>query len=170
MSVHIALDLHRTAADGQSRAGHAASVGEAFEKDLGDHCLAYVPHTGALPDEVVSLVRPITGVMTIGGTQAALERDEHDQFVGAGLDCVEAYHSGHDVDAESHDLTVANRRGLDCQRGPRGIQPGRGRCSTRVQLRLDEQKPRDKSACGDQSRSPRKARSTCRRLRRRRCG
>jgi 3',5'-nucleoside bisphosphate phosphatase len=93
-------------------AGHVASIGEAFEKYLGEHCRAYVPQSGASPLEVVSLVRTLTGVTSLAHP-GRLNRDELiASLVDAGLDCIEAYHSSHDLAAETRYLAVAERYGL----------------------------------------------------------
>jgi predicted metal-dependent phosphoesterase TrpH len=93
-------------------AGHAASIGEAFERYLGEHCRAYVAHSGASPLEVVSLVGALNGVSSLAHP-GRLNRDELiGPLVDAGLDCIEAYHSSHDLETETRYLAVARHHGL----------------------------------------------------------
>jgi predicted metal-dependent phosphoesterase TrpH len=93
-------------------AGHAASVADAFDRFLGEHCSAYVPHQGASPATVVALIADAGGVASLAHP-GRLGRDELiPDLVHAGLECIEAYHSSHDEAAQAHYLDLARRHGL----------------------------------------------------------
>ncbi len=93
-------------------AGHVSSVGEAFDRFLGENCDAYVPHQGASPATVVALVSSGRGVTSLAHP-GRLNRDELiPDLVDAGLTCIEAYHSTHDATAQAHYLDLARRHGL----------------------------------------------------------
>jgi len=93
-------------------AGHVSSVTEAFDRFLGENCAAYVPHQGASPASVVGLVARSGGLSSLAHP-GRLKRDEViPGLVEAGLACIEAYHSTHDIAAQSHYLALAHQYGL----------------------------------------------------------
>ena len=93
-------------------AGHVASVGEAFDRFLGEDCAAYAPHQGASPATVVALVARGGGLASLAHP-GRLNRDELiPGLVDAGLTCIEAYHSMHDTAAQAHYLDLARRYDL----------------------------------------------------------
>jgi len=93
-------------------AGHVASVGEAFDRFLGDTCPAYVPHQGSSPATVVSLLARSGAVASLAHP-GRLNADELiPGLIDAGLACIEAYHSTHDAAAQAHYLDLARRHGL----------------------------------------------------------
>jgi 3',5'-nucleoside bisphosphate phosphatase len=93
-------------------AGHVSSVGEAFDRFLGDTCAAYVPHQGASPAAVVSLVARSGGIASLAHP-GRLNRDELiPGLIDVGLACIEAYHSTHDAALRDHYLELARQYGL----------------------------------------------------------
>jgi len=93
-------------------AGHVSSVAEAFERFLGDCSPAYVPHRGASPAEVVSLIASSGGVASLAHP-GLLNRDELiPELIDAGLKCIEAYHSAHSDHIRAHYVSLGERYGL----------------------------------------------------------
>lgn len=98
-------------------AGHVASVAEAFDRFLGESCPAYVPHTGASPAEVVSLVARAGGISSLAHP-GHLDRDDViPELVDAGLGALEAFHPTHDAGATERYLSLARRHGLSVTGG-----------------------------------------------------
>jgi predicted metal-dependent phosphoesterase TrpH len=99
-------------------AGHVKSVPEAFERYLGEDSPAYVPHTGASPAEVVSLVTKGGGAASLAhpgyrGAGPTTPKDELvPQLVDAGLTAIEAVHSSHDPEQQAHYVKLAREHGL----------------------------------------------------------
>jgi 3',5'-nucleoside bisphosphate phosphatase len=93
-------------------AGHVSTVAEAFDRFLGESSPAYVPHQGTSPADVIALVNRSGGVASIAHP-GQLKKDELiGTLVEAGLQCLEAYHSSHDEQAQAHYLSIARRLGL----------------------------------------------------------
>lgn len=89
------------------KAGHVATVAEAFDRYLGESCGAYVPHTGAPPGEVVRLVLAGGGVASLAHPGYTKQDAIIPRLVEAGLSAIEAYHSSHDSEMTAHYLAVA---------------------------------------------------------------
>jgi predicted metal-dependent phosphoesterase TrpH len=90
-------------------AGHVATVAEAFEKYLGEDSPAYVPHRGATPVDVVTLVTTRGGVASLAHPGYRPQDEIIPAMVEAGMQAIEAYHSSHDTAAQAHYLDLANR-------------------------------------------------------------
>ena len=88
-------------------AGHVGSVAEAFDRYLGDTCGAYVPHTGAQPEEVIRLVRAGGGVASLAHPGYTKQDAIIPRLAEAGLTAIEAYHSSHDAEMTARYLAVA---------------------------------------------------------------
>lgn len=124
-------------------AGHVTSLQQAFDRWLADGRPAYVPRSGAPPDEVVRLVRR-SGGLPVLAHPGLLRRDELiPELAEAGLGAVEAYHSDHDPRAESRYLRVAEQHGLAVSGGSdfHGDDHPRARCFGRVGLPRDRFTP-----------------------------
>jgi predicted metal-dependent phosphoesterase TrpH len=93
-------------------AGHAHSIGDAFDRFLGEQCVAYVPHTGASPGEVVAMIVRAGGVASLAHPGYTKRDDILPLLVDAGLSCLEAYHSSHDAATTERYLALASRYGL----------------------------------------------------------
>jgi predicted metal-dependent phosphoesterase TrpH len=92
-------------------AGHASSVGDAFDRYLGEDGPAYVPHCGASPADVVELVSAAGGIVSLAHPGTLRKDHLIPRLVEAGLDAIEAYHSSHDAATEAHYLALARRYG-----------------------------------------------------------
>ncbi len=93
-------------------AGHVATIGDAFERWLGHGRPAFVPRRGATPEVVIAQVRAAGGIVSIAHP-GPLGRDEWlPDFVDAGLDAIEAYHSEHDGPTTSRYLSFADKVGI----------------------------------------------------------
>jgi predicted metal-dependent phosphoesterase TrpH len=93
-------------------AGHVATVPEAFEKYLSEESPAYVPHRGASPAEVVSLVVAGGGIASLAHPGYRPQDDIIAGLVEAGMQAIEVFHSSHDAAAEAHYLAIAKQHGL----------------------------------------------------------
>lgn len=99
-------------------AGHVSSVPEAFERYLGEESPAYVPHSGATPAEVVSLVAQGGGAASLAhpGYRGAGPSNPKDdlvpELVEAGMIALEAIHSSHDAEQQAHYVKLARQHGL----------------------------------------------------------
>ncbi len=105
-------------------AGHASSVADAFERYLDERAPAYVPHSGVSPADVIELVTRYGGIASIAHP-GQLKKDQLiAELVGAGLQCLEAYHSSHDDQLQQHYVDLAHRLGLAVTGGSDFHGPG----------------------------------------------
>ena len=89
------------------RAGHVATVQEAFDRFLAEGGPAYVARTGASPAEVVRLIADAGGITSLAHP-GPLGRDELiEPLVAAGLTALECYHSEHDEATTERYLALA---------------------------------------------------------------
>jgi predicted metal-dependent phosphoesterase TrpH len=93
-------------------AGHVASVPEAFDKYLSEDSPAYVPHRGASPAEVVTLVVAGGGIAALAHPGYRPQDEIIPGLVEAGMQAIEVFHSSHDGAAETHYLAVAKQHNL----------------------------------------------------------
>ncbi len=93
-------------------AGHVASIAEAFDRFLGEQSPAYVPNRGISPEAVIELVSQAGGVCSLAHPGQLKHQDLIERLAGAGLPCLEVFHSSHDAAAEAHYLELAHRFGL----------------------------------------------------------
>ena len=93
-------------------AGHVTTVAEAFDRFIGEHCPAYVPHTGASPADVVVLINQAGGVASMAHPGYTKKDEIIPDLVQAGLTAIEAYHSSHDGEATQRYLATARQYGL----------------------------------------------------------
>jgi hypothetical protein len=93
-------------------AGHVATVAEAFEKYLAEDGPAYVPHRGASPAEVVSLIVKAGGIASMAHPGYTRKDEVIPELVAAGLMAIEAYHSSHDEETTRRYLGIAAEHGL----------------------------------------------------------
>jgi 3',5'-nucleoside bisphosphate phosphatase len=94
------------------RAGHVASVQEAFDRFLAEDRPAYVARTGASPAEVVRLIADAGGITSLAHP-GPLGRDELIPTLAAqGLTALECFHSEHDEATTTRYLGLAQTHGL----------------------------------------------------------
>jgi len=92
--------------------GHVKTWNEAFERWLGRGAAAFVPRSGASPDDVIARIHATGGLASVAHP-GPLGRDEWlPGLVDAGLDAVEAYHTDHDPAATARYLALADRLGI----------------------------------------------------------
>lgn len=93
-------------------AGHVATVAEAFDRYLGESCGGYVPHTGASPADVVSLILTGGGIASLAHPGYTKQDHIIPGLVEAGLGAIEAYHSSHDPESTARYLSAARELNL----------------------------------------------------------
>jgi predicted metal-dependent phosphoesterase TrpH len=92
--------------------GHAATVGEAFDRWLGYGRPAFAPRVGAPPEEVITRIHEAGGLASVAHP-GLLEHDEWlPSLVDAGLDAIEAYHSEHTGEMTARYLSLAAELGV----------------------------------------------------------
>ena len=89
-----------------------STVAEAFEKYLAEDGPAYVPHRGASPAEVVSLIVKAGGLASLAHPGYTKKDDVIPGMIEAGLGAIEAYHSSHDEQTTQRYLALAAEHGL----------------------------------------------------------
>jgi predicted metal-dependent phosphoesterase TrpH len=92
--------------------GHVSSPDEAFDRWLERGRPAYVARTSPTPADVVARIHEAGGVASLAHP-ALLEHDDWlPDFVGVGIDALEAYHSDHTPDDTNRYLRFAREHGL----------------------------------------------------------
>ena len=109
--------------------GHVASIGEAFDRYLGDGKAAFVPRQGATPLEVIAHVTRIGAVAAMAhpgkmGQDAILP-----SLARAGMAALEVFHPDHDVADVERYRTIAHDLGLLPTGGSDYHGPGSGRAA-----------------------------------------
>jgi 3',5'-nucleoside bisphosphate phosphatase len=94
------------------RAGHAASVADAFERWLGQGLPAYVPRTGPTPFDVVGIVHAAGGVVSFAHPGVTKRDALLGPLADAGLDAIEIYHSDHSPEIRDRYRTLAASLGV----------------------------------------------------------
>lgn len=99
-------------ADAMIAAGHVASRDQAFAEYLGTGCLAFVPRTGAPPEEVVELISSSGGLASLAHP-GLLDRDDRlPSLIVAGMPAIEVFHSDHDAEMRARYQRLARASGL----------------------------------------------------------
>jgi 3',5'-nucleoside bisphosphate phosphatase len=93
-------------------AGHAATIGEAFDRWLSVGRPAFVARIGPAPEDVLRLLHGAGGVASLAHPGLLGRDDLIPSLARAGLDAIEAYHSKHQADDTVRYLTFAERLGL----------------------------------------------------------
>ncbi len=84
-------------ADALVRAGHVASIAEAFDRFLGEGRAAFVPRQGASPVDVIALIARAGGLASLAHPGKLRGGDDLlPALVDAGLPAIEVYHPDHD--------------------------------------------------------------------------
>jgi predicted metal-dependent phosphoesterase TrpH len=94
------------------KAGHVATVSEAFDRWLSPGQPAFVPRIGASPEEVFGHIHAAGGIASLAHPILTDRDDRIPGYVDAGLDAIEVYHSDHDAAATQRYLTIARRFNL----------------------------------------------------------
>lgn len=87
-------------------AGHVASASEAFDRWLARDRPAFVPRVGASPAEVIGRLHDAGGIASLAHPGLTQVDARIPEFVEAGLDAIEVYHSRHDDAATTRYLTM----------------------------------------------------------------
>jgi predicted metal-dependent phosphoesterase TrpH len=112
-------------------AGYVADTREAFDKWLGHGCPAFIPRSGAAPEDVIAIVHHAGGLVSLAHPGRTGIDGRIADLRNAGLDALEAYHSDHDAAAVdryarlSRELGLLTTGGSDFHGDPsRGFEPG----------------------------------------------
>jgi len=89
--------------------GYVTSTSEAFDKWLSRGRPAFVPRAGAPPGDVFRHIHDAGGLASLAHPGLLAHDDWIPEFVAAGLDAVEAYHSEHDTLMTATYLSMAKR-------------------------------------------------------------
>ncbi|MCC7008638.1 MAG: PHP domain-containing protein [Acidobacteria bacterium] len=93
-------------------AGHAADIGDAFERFLADGRPAFVARRGSPPEEVVARIHEAGGLVSLAhpgkmGLDAMIPG-----LIDHGLDGIEAFHPDHTADDQARYIALADAHGL----------------------------------------------------------
>ncbi len=92
--------------------GYASSFTEAFRRYLVRDACCYVEKEVLPPEEIISLIRDLGGVVVLAHPGVS-RLDEHiEYFISLGLQGLEAYHADHTPEQVRHYLELARRLGL----------------------------------------------------------
>ena len=112
-------------------AGYVADSREAFDRWLGRGLPAFVPRTGAAPEDVIRIVHRAGGLVSLAHPGRTGIDARIPDLRDAGLDALEVYHSDHDAgDVERYgrmavDLELLVTGGSDFHGDPsHGFEPG----------------------------------------------
>jgi predicted metal-dependent phosphoesterase TrpH len=94
------------------KAGHVASLQEAFDRFLGSGQPAFVPRTGEVPAEVIDVIHRAGGIASMAHPGVTRQPALMAALVGAGLDAVEVYHSDHAPEVTRELQQFATQHGL----------------------------------------------------------
>lgn len=94
------------------KAGYVSTVGEAFEKWLGEGKPGFVPRVKITPDEAIELIHSIGGVAVLA--HPALNEDDSTiaPLAAAGLQGLEAYHPTQNDEQSAEYRRIADELGL----------------------------------------------------------
>lgn len=93
-------------------AGHVRDVKEAFDLYLGEGKPAYVGRHGAMPAEVVGIIRRAGGIASLAHPGSLGHDELIPDLVHAGLAAFEAYHSEHSPEVTDRYLSIARNYAL----------------------------------------------------------
>jgi predicted metal-dependent phosphoesterase TrpH len=94
------------------RAGHVASVSDAFDFWLGQGQPAYVPRSGPSPFDVLGIVHACGGVVSFAHPGVTRKDQLLAPLAEAGLDAIEIYHSDHSAEVRRHYRALARSLGV----------------------------------------------------------
>jgi 3',5'-nucleoside bisphosphate phosphatase len=94
------------------RAGHVATVAEAFDRWIGEGRPAFVPHTAPAPELVIEHIHQAGGIASIAHPGCLELDDLVRRLAASGLDAVEVYHPDHDEVVSARYRQMAAELGL----------------------------------------------------------
>jgi len=93
-------------------AGYVATTNEAFDRWLARGRPAFVPRLAAEPGEVIARIHDAGGIASLAHPGLLKQDDWLPDFVRAGLDAIEVYHTDHDAPATVRYASLAKKFGL----------------------------------------------------------
>jgi predicted metal-dependent phosphoesterase TrpH len=93
-------------------AGHVATIGDAFDRFLGEGRPAFIARRGASPIEVVTLIRRAGGVPSLAHPGLLAKDEIIPGLAAGGLSAIEAYHGDHSPELQARYLALAGSLGL----------------------------------------------------------
>lgn len=93
-------------------AGHAANIGDAFDRFIGNDCPAFVPTQVSGPEEAVELIRSVGGVAVWAHPPKDALEDLTKRMVDAGLQGLEIFRPNHGSQYMSDLEAIARSHGL----------------------------------------------------------
>jgi predicted metal-dependent phosphoesterase TrpH len=99
-------------ADALIAAGHAIDRTDAFDRLIGRGRPAFIPRTGASAIDVISLIGGAGGIASLAHPGPTGRDELVPQLAAAGLTALEARHSDHDAETETHYRHLAAQHGL----------------------------------------------------------
>jgi len=99
------------------RAGHVASVQEAFDRWLAQGQPAFVPRIGHSPFDIIEIAHASGGIVSFAHPGVTKKDGLLAPLAEAGLDAVEVYHSDHPAEACEHYGRLAGTLGLAASGG-----------------------------------------------------
>jgi hypothetical protein len=94
------------------RAGHVATIKEAFDDWIGTGKPAFIGRRGGSPAEVVDLIGEAGGIASLAHPGPLGQDALIPELARRGMAALEAYHSDHDPQTTAHYLAMAARLGL----------------------------------------------------------
>jgi 3',5'-nucleoside bisphosphate phosphatase len=94
------------------RAGHVASVQQAFDVWLATGRPAFITRTGPSPAAVVGAIHDAGGIASMAHPGVTKRDELIGPLIDEGLDAIEVYHSDHTPEARHTYLALAQRHGL----------------------------------------------------------
>ena len=92
--------------------GHVHDTAEAFDRWLAPGRPAFVPRTGAEPEEIFAWIHEAGGIASLAHPGLLRHDDWIPRFARGGLDAIEAYYPKHDAEATARYLDHARDLGL----------------------------------------------------------
>jgi predicted metal-dependent phosphoesterase TrpH len=93
-------------------AGHAVDTNDAFDRWLGRGKPAFVPRSGAPPEEVIAIIHQARGLASLAHPGQTDVDVRIRALRDAGLDALEAYHSDHDLATRDRYVHMARTLGM----------------------------------------------------------
>lgn len=93
-------------------AGYVADSREAFERWLARGLPAFIPRTGATPEDVIAIIHRAGGLVSLAHPGRTTIDGRIRELRDAGLDAIEVYHSDHDPQTIARYRVVADELGL----------------------------------------------------------